>query len=54
MPTAWRAVDEPVLLADEHGEVAVYGIPYLEPEVARHELGLPAAARPPRAGTRPC
>ena len=29
-----------MLLADEHGEVAVYGIPYLEPEVARHELGL--------------
>ena len=34
-------LDEPVLLADEHGEVAVYGIPYLEPEVARHELRLP-------------
>ncbi len=34
------ALDEPVLLADEHGDVAVYGIPYLEPEVARHELGL--------------
>ncbi len=34
------ALDEPVLVADEHGEVAVYGIPYLEPEVARHELGL--------------
>ncbi|MGY1887664.1 exonuclease SbcCD subunit D [Blastococcus sp. SYSU DS0753] len=36
-------LDEPVLLADEHGEVAVYGIPYLEPEVARHELGVPGA-----------
>jgi len=36
-------LDEPVLLADQHGEVAVYGIPYLEPEVARHELGLPEA-----------
>ena len=36
-------LDEPVLLADEHGEVAIYGLPYLEPEVARHELGLPAA-----------
>ena len=36
-------LDEPVLLADEHGEVAIYGIPYLEPEVARHELGLPEA-----------
>ncbi|MCZ2838570.1 exonuclease SbcCD subunit D [Modestobacter sp. VKM Ac-2985] len=37
------ALDEPVLLADEHGDVAVYGLPYLEPEVARHELGLPDA-----------
>lgn len=37
---ATPALAEPVLLADEHGEVAVYGIPYLEPEVARHELGL--------------
>src|SRR5215218_7059374 len=36
-------LDEPVLLADRHGEVAIYGIPYLEPEVARHELGLPEA-----------
>ena len=33
-------LDEPVLLRDEHGEVAVYGLPYLEPEIARHELGL--------------
>ena len=33
-------LDEPVLVSDEHGEVAVYGIPYLEPEVARHELAL--------------
>jgi DNA repair protein SbcD/Mre11 len=32
-------LDEPVLLRDEHGEVAVYGLPYLEPEIARHELG---------------
>jgi exonuclease SbcD len=38
-----RRLDEPVLLADEHGEVAIYGIPYLEPEVARHELGVPEA-----------
>ncbi len=28
-------VGEPVLLADEHGEVAVYGLPYLEPEAVR-------------------
>jgi exonuclease SbcD len=40
---ATGALDEPVLLADAHGEVAVYGLPYLEPEVARHELGLPEA-----------
>jgi exonuclease SbcD len=32
-------LDEPVLLADEHGDVAVYGIPFLEPEIARHVLG---------------
>ena len=32
---------EPVLLPDEHGEVALYGIPYLEPEPARHALGVP-------------
>jgi exonuclease SbcD len=37
------ALDEPVLLSDEHGDVAIYGLPYLEPEVARFELGLPTA-----------
>jgi exonuclease SbcD len=36
-------LDEPVLLSDEHGDVALYGLPYLEPEVARFELGLPDA-----------
>src|SRR3954470_8425196 len=36
-------LDEPVLLADEHGDVAIYGLPFLEPEVARFELGLPGA-----------
>jgi DNA repair protein SbcD/Mre11 len=36
-------LDEPVLLRDEHGDVAVYGLPYLEPEIARHELGVPGA-----------
>src|SRR4051812_4832628 len=36
-------LDEPGLLTDEHGDVAVYGLPYLEPEVARHELGVPDA-----------
>ena len=47
---AFPALDEPVLLADEHGEVAVYGIPYLEPEVARHELGLAGRAEPALRG----
>ncbi|MCW2614424.1 MAG: exonuclease SbcD, partial [Frankiales bacterium] len=28
-------VGVPVLLPDEHGEVAVYGLPYLEPEAVR-------------------
>lgn len=36
-------LDRPVLLRDVHGEVAVYGLPYLEPEVTRHELGVPQA-----------
>ncbi|WP_278263174.1 exonuclease SbcCD subunit D [Nocardia sp. AG03] len=35
--------DRPVLLADTHGEVAFYGIPYLEPEITRVELGVPQA-----------
>ncbi|MFC6094806.1 metallophosphoesterase family protein [Saccharothrix lopnurensis] len=34
---------EPVLFADGHGPVAVYGIPFLEPETARHALGVPGA-----------
>ncbi|MGY1693528.1 MULTISPECIES: exonuclease SbcCD subunit D [unclassified Geodermatophilus] len=33
-------LDEPVLLTDAHGDVAVYGLPYLEPEIARHEMGV--------------
>jgi exonuclease SbcD len=37
---ATARLDEPVLLADRHGDVAVYGLPYLEPDIARHELGL--------------
>jgi exonuclease SbcD len=31
------ALSEPVLLPDEHGEVAVYGVPYLEPALAEPE-----------------
>jgi exonuclease SbcD len=38
-----QKVDEPVLLADEHGDVAIYGLPFLEPEVARFELGVGVA-----------
>ena len=41
---------DPVLLTDAHGDVAVYGVPYLEPELARHELGL-AAGDGGRAGS---
>ncbi|WP_354643225.1 exonuclease SbcCD subunit D [Kitasatospora camelliae] len=31
---------DPVLLADEHGPVAVYGLPYLEPALVRERFGL--------------
>ena len=45
------ACAEPVVLSDRHGDVAVYGIPYLEPEAVRAELppdpGEPGA-EPPR------
>jgi len=33
---------EPTVLADEHGAVAFYGLPYLEPDTARVPLGAPA------------
>ncbi|RLK54561.1 exonuclease SbcCD subunit D [Actinokineospora cianjurensis] len=39
--TAIADLHEPVLLDDAHGPVAFYGIPYLEPELARHALGDP-------------
>jgi exonuclease SbcD len=32
-------VGEPVLIADEHGEVAFYPLPYLEPALAADQLG---------------
>ncbi|WP_367132329.1 exonuclease SbcCD subunit D [Saccharothrix sp. HUAS TT1] len=35
---------QPVLFADAHGPVAVYGIPFLEPETARHALGIETSA----------
>jgi DNA repair protein SbcD/Mre11 len=36
-------IGRPVLINDAHGPVAFYGIPYLEPELARHALGVPTA-----------
>jgi DNA repair protein SbcD/Mre11 len=46
----------PVMLQDAHGPVAVYGIPYLEPDAVRDELPLapgPAAPGPAAVGTVP-
>lgn len=40
--TSIDAIDEPVLIDDEHGPLAVYGIPYLEPEPARQAMGIAA------------
>jgi exonuclease SbcD len=34
-------VNVPIVLEDEHGPVAVYGIPYLEPDVLKHAWELP-------------
>lgn len=36
-------VGTPVIVSDEFGPVAFYGIPYLEPETTRIELDIPAA-----------
>jgi exonuclease SbcD len=48
--TRAAAVADPVLLDDTHGPVAVYGLPYLEPEAVRDELppeqGQPDAPAP--------
>src|SRR4051795_7358058 len=33
-------VGHPVLLGDEHGPVAVHGLPYLDPDVVREPWGL--------------
>ncbi len=35
--------DRPIVLSDTDGDVAFYGIPYLEPEITRAELGVPQA-----------
>lgn len=39
--TTLDRVGEPVVLHDEHGEVAVHGLPYLDPDVARSAWDLP-------------
>ncbi|MEO6880204.1 MAG: exonuclease SbcCD subunit D [Mycobacteriaceae bacterium] len=41
--TSTAEVDVPVLLDDDHGEVALYGLPFLEPDTARHVLRAPDA-----------
>jgi exonuclease SbcD len=39
--TRWQDVGSPVLLEDAHGPVAVYGLPYLEPDAVRDAWQLP-------------
>ncbi|MGU3292276.1 exonuclease SbcCD subunit D [Williamsia sp. M5A3_1d] len=41
--TTVDAIDEPVVLSDAQGEVAIYGIPYLEPDTVRDRLDVPQA-----------
>ncbi|MGZ4493306.1 MAG: exonuclease SbcCD subunit D [Nocardioides sp.] len=38
--TRWQDVGTPVLLEDDHGPVAVHGLPYLEPDAVRAAWGL--------------
>ena len=38
--TEVNSCDVPTMLSDEHGPVAFYGLPYLEPETARVPLGV--------------
>ncbi|MBB3036050.1 exonuclease SbcCD subunit D [Hoyosella altamirensis] len=40
LKTTVAGVDAPVVLADAHGDVAFYGLPYLEPEAVKAELGV--------------
>jgi DNA repair protein SbcD/Mre11 len=40
--TRWQDVGTPVLLEDDHGPVAVHGLPYLEPDAVRGPWGLTA------------
>ncbi len=37
------ACDRPVVLADAHGDVAFYGLPYLEPALVKDEFGVAKA-----------
>jgi exonuclease SbcD len=39
--TRWQDVGTPILLEDEHGQVAVHAIPYLEPDAVRAAWALP-------------
>jgi exonuclease SbcD len=39
--TRWQDVGSPVVLSDEHGPVAIYGLPYLEPDAVRQAWALP-------------
>lgn len=45
-----EGVGEPVVIDDEHGPVAFYGIPYLEPEIARHHWDLTERGHPAAIG----
>ena len=38
--TRWQDVGSPVMVEDSHGPVAVYGLPYLEPDAVRTAWGL--------------
>ena len=42
------ALARPVVLTDAHGPVAVYGVPYLEPDAVRDELPAAGEAEMPR------
>ncbi len=39
--TRWQEIGTPVLVEDRHGPVAVYGLPYLEPDAVRQAWQLP-------------
>jgi DNA repair protein SbcD/Mre11 len=41
------ALARPIMLEDAHGPVAVYGVPYLEPDAVRGELPESGGDRPP-------